>query len=625
MRKSQGYDNCAELLAQALPHKYAKNIQVGLETRFGSLRSPRRAIRTLNDFMEFVVEQGLVIESCEELSLLFHAYQEVVLIDHQHLATSTIESNLLALNQTIRCLQDLRVFPNGHLAPVMRQADQTTFQSPSEDTKKVLGGLELPTQHKDDGTPLTLKLNVAADEFLSSLVNNIRKHRNTVLHISRSYIVEANSRLDYKEAAVSFVPPSLFDNPEHLTQCASSKGQRFSIFNKQRLGEIGKINLVAYFHHKRNGLVFDDFKGSFYLSSFGGTGELREHFGLSTLSAVAAQNIIVIESGINVSSLRDLEVSPCGGLKDSFKLTSDGFNIIYDKPRAGAPRNKEMTFIDDSFININYAFNYILRATRHYRSLAPPEHKRYLFLHDTMQEQGMICRISDMPFKDGFKKLLVKAKNKLIEDPSWCKHVSVSDIDDLLSHNPNAKQVRVSEGILRWYDSGGDPFVAANYLGNSEAVALNNYIPKELQGVLYSHQISKFQHLLLAAATDKKSYQKQVLQLESGDDSNESHDLYISQLDALNPNWRDLTERDKVDQPDKGNDAFALIMSKENVNKLYTAYEMENQQLRNGVPPNSEISLLSDLFKNLVSYINAYGKREQRKLLRDTITSSGAT
>ncbi|MFA0562758.1 hypothetical protein AB4559_03290 [Vibrio sp. 10N.222.51.C8] len=623
MRKHQGYDNCSRFLEKILPHKYAQNIQTGLDTRFGKLSSPRRAISSLNDFLSFIADHDVLIETSNELSLFFHNYQEVYMVEKRDLAPSTVSSNLNALRVTITMLQELSVFPSGHITPVQKQADKELFQDASNDAKKVLGGLELPTQPKDEETPLPLRLNVPADEFLSSLVSNIRKHRNTILHISRRYLAEASCRLDYKKVAIDFVSESLFDDPEHLALGVSTKGQRYSLFNKDRLGEVARMNLVAYLHYKQNGLITDNFKGRTHLSSFGGTGELREYFGLSTLSAVAAQNIIVAESGVNIDNLREFKVGANGCLKDSFRLTDDGFNIIYDKLRAKSTRNKDMLFVDDSDINTSFAFNYLIRSTEHYRSLVSPKDKDYLFIHDTMQDEGVICRISSMPFKDGFIKLLVKAKERISQDPNWCELVTVDDIDDLLMHDPNAKQLRVSEGILRWYDSGGDPFVASNYLGNTESVALNNYIPLELQGVLYSQQISKFQHLLLAAATDKKSYQKEVLQLDSADGSDDNYELYMGQLDALNPNWRKLAESDVENVKSKGDEAFALIMNKENVSRLFKAFEKQNKDLQNGLTPQDDTLLLSDIFKSLVSYVNAYGKRDQRNMLRDTITSVG--
>lgn len=622
MRKSQGYDDCQELLERILPHIYARDIQTGLRTRFDGLESPRRAIRTLNEFLLFVADHDEPVTSSNDLSLFFHSYQEMYITDNLHKnAPTTIYDDLGALAFTIESLQQLGVFPQGHIAPVRKLRDSSLFQDPANDSNKVLGGLELPKQREDAKIPLTLQLNAPAEEFLCSLVSNIRRHRNTILHVSRAYLSEASSRLDFKDAAIKSVPESLFDNPTNLSSESNIKGQRYSLFNKDRFGESAKANLVAYLHYKHNGLVTDDFNGRTHLNSFGGTSELREYFGLSSLSAVAAQNIIIIESGINIDSLRDLEVGAKGCLKDLFRLTVDGFNIIYDKPRANSPRNKNLGFVDDSEINIKYAFDYLIRSTEHYRTLASPEDSSFLFIHDTMRTEGRVCRVSSYPFKLGFTRLLIKAKSRLSQDPNWCKEVTEKDIDELLMHDPNAKQLRVSEGILRWYDSGGDPFVASNYLGNSESVALKNYIPKELQGVLYSHQISKFQHLLLAAATDKKSYQKEVLRLDLGDGSDESYELYIAQLDSINPNWRQLAETNAVKSRSEDNEAFALVMNKENITRLYMAFEEGNKALRNGSTPDEDTLILGDVFKNLVSYVNVYGQRRYRNLLRDTINS----
>ncbi|HGE6111387.1 TPA: hypothetical protein ACGG76_002922 [Vibrio cholerae] len=619
MRKHQGYDRCAEKLGQILSHSYASNIQTGLETRFEALVHPRRAIRSLSNFLDFVINQDIVIEKSEELSLLFHNYQHVMMSEEQHLAPSTIESNINALRHTLVILQTSNVLPEGHLAPVIKQYDQDLYKDAEQDGKKVLGGLQLPNESTDDEVPLAIRLNVPAHEFLESLVSNIRRHRNTLLHIARSYIEEANSRLDYREFAVNFVPKSMFDDPSHLALGVSDKNSRYSLFNRKRLGEVAKMNMISYLYHKHDGIVVDEFNGRYNLYSFGGTTELREHFGLSSLSAVAAQIIIVIESGINVTSLREMKVDTDGGLKDSFRITDDGFNIIYEKLRAGSNRNKQMIFVDDSHINIEYAFNYLIRATEHYRKFVIPEDRDYLFIHDTMKAKGTVCRMSSYPFKNGFINLLKIARTKILEDSKWCTQVTVKDIDDLLLHTPNARQLRVSEGILRWYDNGGDNFSAANYLGNSESVALRNYIPKELQGVLFSHQISKFQSLLLAAATDKQTYQAEVLGLHSEIGVNDYYEQYIDQLDSINPNWRKLAESDEIKSKKGHEKAFAIIMNDETVTNLYRAFNTENKILIDGQIPDEETSLMSAVFKNLVSYVNGHGLSEQRRMIQKVV------
>ncbi|UQV21190.1 hypothetical protein [Vibrio sp. J383] len=621
MQKHQGYDRCEEKLEQILLRNYAVNIQTGLETRFGALESPRRAVRTLSSFLDFIIAQDIVIEHCEELSLLFHSYQHLMMSENQHLSPTTIESDLNALRYTLEALQSSKVFPNGHLAPVMKQYNDALYKNAEHDGRKVLGGLQLPNESTDNKIPLAVRLNVPADEFLESLVSNIRRHRNTLLHIARSYLEEANARLDYREFAINFTPKAMFDNPKNLTLGVSQKNAQYSLFNDKRLGEVAKMNMISYLHHKHSGILNDDFNGRFYLYSFGGTVELREYFGLSSLSAVAAQIIIVIESGINVTNLRSMKVDANGGLKDSFRKTDDGFNIIHEKLRAGSKRNKQMVLVDDSYINIEYAFDYLLRSTEHYRKFVIPEDKDYLFIHDTMQVEGTVCRMSDFPFKHGFKSLLKVARDKILNDPQWCEQVTVKDIDDLLLHEPNAQQLRVSEGILRWYDSGGDSLAAASYLGNSESVALKNYIPKELQGVLFSHQISKFQHLLLAAATDKQTYQAEVLGLQSQSGANDYYEDYITQLDAMNPHWRKLAESKEIKLKKNNEKAFALIMNEATLLNLYTAFNNENKALKDGNSPDEETSLRSTVFKNLVSYINGYGKGEQRRMLQKIILS----
>lgn len=287
MQIHQGYVRCAEKLKQILPHSYAINIQIGFETRFKALAHPRRSIRSLSNFLDFVLSQDIVIEKSEELSILFHNYQYVMMSESLHLSPRTIESNINALRYTLVTLQSSKVFPEGHLAPVIQQYNQDIYNDAEQDGKKVLGGLQLPNESTDGEVPLAIRLNVPIHEFLESLISNIRRHRNTLLHIARSYIEEVNARLDYREFAINFVPISIFDDPANLTLGVSKKNSRYSLFNSKRLGEVAKMNMISYLYHKHNGIVVDEFNGRYNLHSFGGTGELWEYFGLSPLAAVA--------------------------------------------------------------------------------------------------------------------------------------------------------------------------------------------------------------------------------------------------------------------------------------------------------------------------------------------------
>ncbi|WP_214649909.1 hypothetical protein, partial [Vibrio anguillarum] len=79
----------------------------------------------------------------------------------------------------------------------------------------------------------------------------------------------------------------------------------------------------------KNGLVDRHFSGgNNYLYRFTSNQyELREHFGLSTLSAVACCNIIITESGINVDSLRKLALSAQGSVNKIFEPSPHGFRV----------------------------------------------------------------------------------------------------------------------------------------------------------------------------------------------------------------------------------------------------------------------------------------------------------
>ncbi|WP_194580704.1 hypothetical protein, partial [Vibrio anguillarum] len=122
--------------------------------------------------------------------------------------------------------------------------------------------------------------------------------------------------------------------------------------------------------------------------------------------------------------------------------------------------------------------------------------------------------MSDMAFKNGFVRLLVEAKKILKNTPNWCEGVTPECIDEVLMAAPTARKLRATEGVIRWYESGGTPAVAAKYLGNSEAVSIRNYLPQELQLAVYNQRVRRFQHVLISSATDGQKYQIKALNLK---------------------------------------------------------------------------------------------------------------
>ncbi|TOO20188.1 hypothetical protein CGH40_24315, partial [Vibrio parahaemolyticus] len=67
--------------------------------------------------------------------------------------------------------------------------------------------------------------------------------------------------------------------------------------------------------------------------------------------------------------------------------------------------------------------------------------------------------------------------------------------------------------------------------------------------------------------------------------------------------WRKLAESDEIKSKKGHEKAFAIIMNDETVTNLYRAFDTENKILIDGQIPDEETSLMSAVFKNLVSYV----------------------
>lgn len=79
----------------------------------------------------------------------------------------------------------------------------------------------------------------------------------------------------------------------------------------------------------------------------------------------------------------------------------------------------------------------------------------------TRQGDEQLYRILDTRRKNTFKAIIDSL-------PSW-----VGDAE------PTMPKIRVSRGLLKWIESGGDTLETSLYLGNSLLTALRNYVPRQ--------------------------------------------------------------------------------------------------------------------------------------------------
>ncbi|ELA9814906.1 hypothetical protein QRL17_000917 [Vibrio parahaemolyticus] len=606
-----------------MPNKYAVKMNESISKILAgkSYSYKRRRIRVLNAFIGYCFEHSLFMKNGVDVSQCFSAWQEEFFNGGNEKQPHTIVSDARALWGALSklCKRAIDGLPETNSIVPPRRLSQDVYTNTANSTAKVLGGFDLPTNIK--GQSITLSLETDVDIFIKSLIDTMRKHRDVIYKVSKQYLDDALTRYAFAQEAASKVSIDKFlNNPDllHPEQRGHGVGQHLSLFsNHLRDGECGYTNLIAYITHCHNGLINRHFPGgNNHLYRFTNNQyELREHFGLSSLSAVAASNIIIIESGINTEAIRQLALSAQGSTNKFFEPSSHGFRVSYHKPRAKGFLKRNLKHASDEPY-IEKAFNYAAEVTSHHRSMISESSALRLFIHDSAQSTGKITPISDYPFKRGFRTLLKEAKELLKDNPDWCRDVTPDCIDEVLQHQPNAKKLRATEGVIRWYDSGGNPAVAAKYLGNSEAVSIRNYLPKELQLAVYNQRVRRFQNVLIASATNGEDYQIKALDLQNETELKD----YLSRLDKRVPHWksvmRTLSGSSDLSKAGAKEVKVTLDICPENIAVMKACNEIEIDRINKGVNVNDGIKELSFVYQALNEYLNTHPDRKLHRTIR---------
>ncbi|OUR61557.1 hypothetical protein A9Q74_08810 [Colwellia sp. 39_35_sub15_T18] len=604
---------------KVLPHRYASNLNDALKiiSKGKEYSYKTKRARLLSEFIEFCFNEDLVIKNGTDVALCFSAWQEEHFSGSKEINAETLISYSRVLWSTLSKLCHISVLglPETNSIPPPRRLSTIVYSDTDTSKTKILGGFDLTKSQSDQSLTLTLEEDV--DTFIKNLINKMRKHRDVIYKISKKYLADATNRYEFAQNVTKEISSEYFkDNLklQHPKQKAIDSGQYLSLFSKYlRDGECGYSNLIAYINHCHHGLITRHFPGgNNHLYRFTNNQyELREHFGLSSLSAVAASNIIIVESGINVDSLRKLSLTAQGTMTNFFEPKTNGFEISYRKSRARAHKSRNLKHLnaDDSYIES--AFDYLALATSHHRTMIKGKLASRLFIHDSAQKTGLPIVMSDFPLKHGFKRLLVAARDLLTKDPDWCADVTIQCIDEVLAHNPHAKALRATESIIRWFDSGGNPAVAAKYLGNTETVAIKNYLPKELQLAVYNQRIRRFQNVLIASATNRKDYQIKALDLKDEKELKE----YLLKLDKRVPHWRTVVKELSKDSSTRMNRSkkVTLNICPENVAVMKACYVKQTERDIKNIKIEDCIKDLSHVYLGLITYLK---KNPDRRLNR---------
>jgi len=554
---------------------YNEKIDVTLERlkKKMSYSYASRKTKVFYDYAAFSSEHYREINASNLLSSFVH-FRDFCFRE-QKKSISSINDDMRALRRVLRLLMLTSALPRVSLPPNLKiNADLIR----NIETNPVLGLLN-PKKWREDLAQKSLPIiqNIDDKDYLKIFIEHIRQNRNLLLSIARDYVHRAYIKFQDGKSYIDSVDTSIFENLNLLDHSqAERRGQLPSIFSPKLPNNKGLKNLVAYLSFNHQGLLSNQFPGANnHLYNFEGRTNLSEYLGISSNVASACAIIIAIETGINPESLYRLKIKDSRDNTTFFiPLDSDGetFQLTYNKPRARRNITKLLKASSDR-INTQFCLMYIQEATKNHRTLIKKDCANFVFIHDSTYRQSKIHTVSATAFKDGLKRILKLA----LENKSFSNQQD--SIAILINTQPNLAKVRKTEGILRWFDSGGDPRAAARYLGNTTQVAIKNYLPPELQAMLYTKQIRAFQHILIAVATEKTSYQQHALGLHSPEELFE----FLEQLSQLDLAWSMLGKAaSEISANPRQRTQYTVVLTESNVALLYAAYTTYNRALADG-------------------------------------------
>lgn len=382
----------------------------------------------------------------------------------------TVISDYGAVHLYLKKLQKAKKLPSNTLLPPI--PDSTDVFSEKE--CNILGYLTL--KHVIEATSMDIALNDIAEQ--------IEKHRSAILTRCKSIVAEGYNKFKQtQEMILNSDLNAIRSTDDNLDPAhkAFRSGQRISFFSKSH--PRGFVNTVAYLAEEQSGLYTRHaFPGSHHAYSWS-IYKIRQHLGVTDEFAVAAMCIIIDELGINVSDLANAKVKKT---KEGNFVTireDGGVTITTLKPRANKliERHAPKAHMDCAeSLDANAVLCMLLKMReRHAQAL----NSNYLFILDgsskTRTGEEEVYRILDTRRKLAFKTIIDSL-------PEW-----------VAKAEPSMPKIRVSRGLLKWIESGGDTLETTIYLGNSLLTALRNYIPPSIQEFVYRKRVRDHQNIQL--------------------------------------------------------------------------------------------------------------------------------
>ncbi|KXG14945.1 hypothetical protein LT17_03737 [Pseudomonas aeruginosa] len=404
--------------------------------------------------------------------IISHVCREFLRSRRLEATERTVISDYGALRFYLEKLIAARLLPGNTITPPPPNSRDIL----DEKANKILGYVTLSSAIKA----------ASLEKALEEIEKQIRVHRDAILNSCREIVwagykkfistKDMMNRSDYERILLT---------PDNLDpMLRNSSGQKISYFSPHH--PRGKENLVTYLKNQCSGMYQRRIFPGSHNTHHWGINSIREHLGITEELAVAAMCIIIDELGINVIDLQDAKVQTTKQ-GEFIKTTESGLiKIRTIKPRAKAlierkaNRNRIHPPESSNDIDANTAITILLEMReQHAKAIG----SNYLFTLDicsnTSNKSANLYRLQDNRRKSAFHKIISKL-------PSW-----VGDAD------PTMPKIRVSNGVLKYLEDGGNALKASIYLGNTLQTALRNYIPIELQEFIHRKKIRDFQNIVL--------------------------------------------------------------------------------------------------------------------------------
>ncbi len=539
---------------------------------------PKRRASHIRDFMllahqlnpEWHTKPGIITAACRKF--LSKRREAIAEWKEQPVKEVTVISDYGAVRHYLSKLQKAKKLPSNTLLPPIPSSSDVF----SEKECNILGYLNLADAVQAP----------SLEAALNDISRQIEQHRQVILAKCKKIVIDGYREFSKTQQMIQKSDiAAIRETTDNLDPTLRSRrsGQNPSYFSQSHPN--GFINLIAYIAEEQGGLFTRSaFPGAHHAYSWSAS-KARQQLGITDEFGVAAMCIIIDELGINVTDLCNAKVKKTKDGEFIAIREDGGVTITTLKPRANSLKERlaPITIAPDEVTADNIDANSVLCMLLEMRSLhAKTLNSNYLFVMDSSSQarvgEAEVYRMLDQRRKNAFKKII----NSL---PSW-----------VIDAEPTMPKIRVSKGLLKWLESGGDALSTSIYLGNSLLTALKNYIPPEIQEFIHRKKLRDHQNIMLFVSDG--------MSVANDDGAGNAHDIAQEQLIALVKN---LQRNTRLTGANEAHRLIYFLCSAKTIELIvsYAKYGQDKDLIKT--------------CKSIITKIEDEGSRKMIKMLGDAI------